>query len=45
MYLHKHLGNNVKKGETLYTIHTNSETELKVVLDFIKSNDDIIEIV
>jgi thymidine phosphorylase len=44
IFLHKHLGDNVKKGDALYTIHTNSDGELKQVLDYIKDDENIIEV-
>jgi thymidine phosphorylase len=45
IYLYKHLNDEVKNGEILYTIHTNSDGELKQILDFIeKNNNQIIKI-
>ena len=36
VYLYKHLGDKVKKGEKLYTIHSNSEGELDLAIQLTK---------
>jgi thymidine phosphorylase len=43
--LHYFIGDVVKKGDELFTIHTNSEGEMDYVLDYlIQNNDEIIKI-
>jgi thymidine phosphorylase len=42
IFLYKHLNNDVKIGDKLYTIHTKSDGELNSVLKYINENDDII---
>jgi thymidine phosphorylase len=37
IYLHKHLNESVKKGETILTVHSESEGEMQLALDLMKS--------
>ncbi|MDR0423202.1 MAG: thymidine phosphorylase family protein [Rickettsiales bacterium] len=43
LYLHKHIGNKVRKGDKLFTIHTNSQGELKQALEYLNS-ESIMEV-
>ncbi|MEK9132786.1 MAG: thymidine phosphorylase family protein [Patescibacteria group bacterium] len=38
LYLHKKVGDTVKKGEALYTVYSGNPERLKYTVDFIKSN-------
>jgi thymidine phosphorylase len=38
MFLHKKVGDKVKKGEVMFDIHTNSETKLKFAIEHIKED-------
>ena len=42
--LHVRIGDRVHQGDPLYTLHTESIGELSYVLDYVKSNTDIIEL-
>ncbi|MBB40933.1 MAG: thymidine phosphorylase [Hyphomonas sp.] len=42
--LHVRIGDTVRQGTPLYTLHTESIGELSYVLDYVKSNPDIIEL-
>ena len=42
--LHVRIGDTVRQGQPLYTLHTESIGELSYVLDYVKSNPDIIEL-
>jgi thymidine phosphorylase len=42
--LHVRIGDTVRQGDPLYTLHTESIGELSYVLDYVKSNTDIIEL-
>ncbi|MEZ6001072.1 thymidine phosphorylase family protein [Hyphomonas sp.] len=42
--LHVKIGDTVRQGSPLYTLHTESIGELSYVLDYVKSNPDIIEL-
>ena len=44
MDLHVRIGDTVRQGAPLYTLHTESIGELSYVLDYVKSNPDIIEL-
>lgn len=44
VYLYKHLDDEIKQGEKLFTIHSNSEGELAMALDFANENEDIMKI-
>ena len=44
LYLHVRLGDRVKQGDPLYTLHTETLGELNYVLDYVKSNRDIVEL-
>ena len=42
--LHVRIGDTVRQGTPLYTLHTESIGELSYVLDYVKSNPEIIEL-
>jgi len=42
--LHVRVGDRVRQGDPLYTLHTESIGELTYVLDYVKTNPDIIEL-
>jgi thymidine phosphorylase len=42
--LHVRIGDTVRQGDALYTLHTESIGELSYVLDYVKTNPDIIEL-
>ncbi|MEZ5967931.1 MAG: thymidine phosphorylase family protein [Hyphomonas sp.] len=42
VYLHVRIGDRVRQGDPLYTLHTESIGELTYVLDYVKTNPDII---
>ncbi len=44
LYLHVRIGDTVRQGTPLYTLHTESIGELSYVLDYVKTNPDIIEL-
>ena len=39
IFLYKHLKNKVKKGDKLFTIHANSEGEMKQAVEYCKTNE------
>ena len=39
LYLYKHIGDKVKKGENLFTIYSENKNELKFAAEFAKEND------
>ena len=39
IYLYKHIGDKVKKGDKLFTIYSESEHEFKFAVEFAKNND------
>ena len=39
LYLHKHIGGKIKKGEKLFTIYSESEHEFKFAVEFAKENN------
>lgn len=44
LYLHVSVGDCVRQGDPLYTLHTETVGELSYVLDYVKTNADIIEL-
>ena len=39
LYLYKHLNDSVKKGEKVFTIHSNSKGELEQAIKFVEENE------
>ena len=39
LYLYKHLNDQVKKGEKIFTIHSNSKGELEQTIKFVEENE------
>lgn len=44
LYLHVRVGDRVRQGDPMYTLHTETIGELTYVLDYVKTNPDIIEL-
>lgn len=44
VYLHKHIGMKVVKGEPLFTLHAHSPGALEYALNYLRENDDIIRV-
>jgi len=38
IYLHKHKGDKVKRGEALYTIYANNKDEMELAMDAVKDH-------
>jgi thymidine phosphorylase len=44
VFLHKHVGDEVKNGDKLFTIHTDSNVELETTLKYIKNDETIVKV-